>query len=601
MTTTSRTATLRLGTRGSALALAQSGMVADALRALGATVELVTIRTAGDDRAPNTAWGEGAFVMALEGALLDGRVDVAVHSAKDVPTAEDPRLAVAAFPPREDPRDALVCREQGTTLQTLPPGALVGTDSPRRVAFLRAHRPDLRTRPLHGNVDTRLRKLADGEADALVLAVAGLARLGLADRISQAIGADLLPPAPGQGALAVQVRADDAVARSLVGQLDDAGTRAAVEAERAFLRASGGGCRAPLGALAQVDGDEIVIRGGAAAEGSVPDGDAPAIAAALAPGTTFTGPSGGGQPAPRVAWAERRGPVAYRAAIAAELAAALAAELAAGAAPPASRSRQAGGPPRVLLTREPGQPGDLAGALAARGLDPVVVPTIELRPAAPGGALDAAVADLAGYAWVVVTSATGADAVAAAAGGRGARPAAARAAAAGPAAAAAVAARGGLATFLPSRATAATLADELPLAPGDRVLVARADAADGALPARLRERGARVDDIVAYHTVEGPEPSRRPLRAAIDGGVDAIVATSGSTVRGLLALLPPAQRRMALQAPVACIGPSTAAAAREAGFLHVVEAPAPSPKALAELVASFFAGAPADQPTEVSR
>ena len=133
--------TLRLGTRGSALALAQSGMIADDLRALGATVELVVVRTAGDDRPPNTVWGEGAFVMALEAALLDGRVDLAVHSAKDVPTAEDPRLAIAAYPAREDPRDALVCREPGRTLATLPAGAVVGTDSPRRAAFLRAHRP----------------------------------------------------------------------------------------------------------------------------------------------------------------------------------------------------------------------------------------------------------------------------------------------------------------------------------------------------------------------------------------------------------------------------------------------------------------------------
>jgi hydroxymethylbilane synthase len=133
-------------------------MIADGLRSLGATVEVVVIRTAGDSRAPDTVWGEGAFVTALEAALLDGRIDVAVHSAKDVPTSRDPRLRIAAFPAREDPRDALVTTDPGLTLATLPHGARIGTDSPRRVAFLRANRPDLRPHPLHGNVDTRLRR-----------------------------------------------------------------------------------------------------------------------------------------------------------------------------------------------------------------------------------------------------------------------------------------------------------------------------------------------------------------------------------------------------------------------------------------------------------
>ncbi|HSG85834.1 MAG TPA: hydroxymethylbilane synthase, partial [Candidatus Limnocylindrales bacterium] len=240
---------LRLGTRGSALAVAQSGTVADALRALGAEVELVRIRTEGDQRPPDTAWGEGAFVGALEQALLSGTVDLAVHSAKDVPTTEDPRLAIAAFPRREDPRDALVGREPGVTIDSLPEGARIGTDSPRRSAFLLAHRSDLRPHPLHGNVDTRLRRLDEGETDALVLAVAGLTRLGLAERISEILPPTIVPPAPGQGSLAVQCRADDPATLAWIRRLDDPETRAAVEAERAFLRASGGGCRAPIGAL----------------------------------------------------------------------------------------------------------------------------------------------------------------------------------------------------------------------------------------------------------------------------------------------------------------------------------------------------------------
>jgi hydroxymethylbilane synthase len=225
---------LRIGTRGSELALIQARWTAARLAEVGVPTELVIIRTEGDDRAPDTAWGEGAFVTAIERALLEERIDLAVHSAKDVPTEEDPRLLVAAFPPREDPRDSLVCRVRGGTLATLPEGARIGTDSPRRTAFLLAARPDLRLHPLHGNVDTRLRKLDAGEVDALVLAVAGLTRLGRADRIDEILPPELAAPAPGQGSLAIQVRTADAFAREAVGRLDDAAIRAAVEAERTF-------------------------------------------------------------------------------------------------------------------------------------------------------------------------------------------------------------------------------------------------------------------------------------------------------------------------------------------------------------------------------
>jgi len=593
---------LRLGTRGSQLALTQSGLVADALRALGADVELVVIRTTGDDRPPSTTWGEGAFVMALETALVEGRIDLAVHSAKDVPTAEDPRLAIAAYPAREDPRDALVCRDPGATLDTLPAGAVIGTDSPRRAAFLRARRPDLVTRPLHGNVDTRLRKLAAGEADALVLAVAGLRRLGLADRITEVLPAAIALPAPGQGALAVQVRAGDPVARPLAARLDDPATRAAVEAERAFLRASGGGCRAPLGALAEVDGATITIRGAAAHEGSVPVGDAPPTDAAAAPGTTFTTVAGIDLPAPRVVRGERQGPIADRLALAGELAVALAGELAASAAARAGETgRSATWPPRVLVTREPGHPGALSLALVARGLEPTVVPTIELRPALAGGPLDAAAADLGRFGWVVVTSAAGASAIAAGAGRAGGSLERGRFAAVGDATAGALAARGGTVDFVPARATGAALAVELPLTPGERVLLARADAADDTLPAGLRARGAIVDEVVAYHTVEAPEASRGPASDAVRAGIDAIAFTSGSTVRGLLALLPPAEREAARRTPACCIGPATAAAARAEGFERVLEADAASIEALADLVATIHAGAPTGRPTEVPR
>jgi hydroxymethylbilane synthase len=255
---------LRLGTRGSRLALRQSTLVADALRAIGLEVQLVTIVTSGDVRQPDTAWGEGAFVGALETALLDDEIDLAVHSAKDVPIAPEAELVIAAYTVRADARDALVGRDGGCAggLAGLAAGSVIGTDSPRRTGFVLAERPDIEVRPLHGNVDSRLARLDRGEVDALVLAVAGLDRLGRQDRIDAILPPDVVPPAPGQGALAVQVRAGDSALRELVAGIDHRPTRIAVTAEREVLRRSGGGCRAPLGAFATLVGDELRLVGG---------------------------------------------------------------------------------------------------------------------------------------------------------------------------------------------------------------------------------------------------------------------------------------------------------------------------------------------------
>jgi hydroxymethylbilane synthase len=252
---------LRLGTRGSALAQIQANLIATALRRNGHEVDLVTIVTDGDVRPPDTAWGEGAFVGAIELALVEGRVDLAVHSAKDVPIFQAPGLTIAAYPDRADPRDALVLPAGRTTasLDDLASGSVIGTDSPRRTGFILAARPDLRVRPIHGNVDTRLARLDSGEVDALILAVAGLVRLGRPDRVTLALDPNLVPPAPGQGALAIQVRAGDEATRDAVAVLDDAATRLAVSVERALLEATGGGCRAPIGALGRADGELLSL------------------------------------------------------------------------------------------------------------------------------------------------------------------------------------------------------------------------------------------------------------------------------------------------------------------------------------------------------
>ncbi len=248
------TAPLRLGTRASALATAQSGQVAAALSAAaGVAVELVPVTTHGDTSTASLAQigGTGVFVSALRDALLDGRVDLAVHSLKDLPTAPAERLALAAVPPREDPRDALVARD-GLTLLGLPPGARVGTGSPRRAAQLRALGRDLDVVDVRGNVDTRLGRVAPGDLDAVVLAAAGLARLGRTAVVTELIDPDQMLPAPGQGALAVEVRADRADLLAALAPLDDPGTRAAVTAERAVLAGLEAGCSAPVGALALV-------------------------------------------------------------------------------------------------------------------------------------------------------------------------------------------------------------------------------------------------------------------------------------------------------------------------------------------------------------
>lgn len=247
---------LRVGTRGSALARAQTRLVTAQLESSGWRVREVVVRTRGDiDHAiPAAQLERGAFVAALERALIDGRVDVAIHSAKDLPTDETEATVIGAFPLRGDPRDALVTRD-GTTLAELPTAARVGTGSPRRRAFLLRERSDLEIVPLRGNIDTRLDLVERGEIDAVVLAAAGLDRLGRAAKAERLDPSRMLPAA-GQGALAVQLRIDSRYA-TVVRELDDAATRAAVVAERALLRAMGGGCRTPLAALARVDEDEL--------------------------------------------------------------------------------------------------------------------------------------------------------------------------------------------------------------------------------------------------------------------------------------------------------------------------------------------------------
>jgi hydroxymethylbilane synthase len=256
--------TLTVGTRGSALALTQTNSVVAMLRALHPRLDIRIrrITTKGDvmrDVPLATLGGRGVFVDAIEEALRQREIDLAVHSAKDLPSREPPDLTIGAFLERVDPRDVLISR--AGTLHELPVSARVGTSSLRRVSQVHAVRPDLDTRDLRGNVDTRLRKLDAGDYDAIVLAAAGLLRLGLAGRITEWLSAESMLPSPGQGALAVEVRADDTELRELAGPLAHAPTEAALVAERAFLARLGAGCAAAVGAYATLaDGDRLTLR-----------------------------------------------------------------------------------------------------------------------------------------------------------------------------------------------------------------------------------------------------------------------------------------------------------------------------------------------------
>lgn len=269
---------IRIGTRGSLLATTQAGTIRDQIIARGRPAELVIISTEGDRSAkPVAEIGVGVFTAALREAIADARVDMAVHSYKDLPTAQDARFVIAAVPPREDPRDALVARD-GLVLGELPAGSVIGTSSVRRAAQLRALGLGLEIRPLRGNLDTRLSRVSSGDLDAIVVARAGLARLGRLGDVSETLEPVQMLPAPAQGALAVECRAGDTALATLLAELDDADSRAAVTAERVLLAELEAGCSAPVGAIAEVvesiddDGrifDELSLRACvAAADGS---------------------------------------------------------------------------------------------------------------------------------------------------------------------------------------------------------------------------------------------------------------------------------------------------------------------------------------------
>ncbi|MGE5139147.1 MAG: hydroxymethylbilane synthase [Rudaea sp.] len=533
-----------IGTRGSALAQWQAQFVAAALRQLapGLEIEIRIIKTTGDKdqtRPLADLGGLGVFTKEIESALLAGEIDVAVHSLKDLPTEMTPRLTLAAIPAREDARDCIVSRH-GVGLAALPRGARIGTSSARRTAQILALRPDAQVVPLRGNVDTRLKKSQTDEYDAVMLAAAGVTRLGRGAEITEYLPFEQVLPDPGQGALGIEIRSDDAPLAALLAPLNDPAARAAVLSERSFLQALGGGCRMPIGAYAEAKEHSLSLRG---------------VVASLDGRILIRGQIEG-DPAD----AERLGSE-----LAGHLSSRGAAEIleAFGRSGPRPLSGK-----RIIITRALEQASALADQIRASGGEPVEFPTIEIAPLEDFRDLDAALDSASAYDWIVFTSANGVRAVAERAECRGqalstfykAEGRTPEVAAIGPATARALEGLGVKVDFVPSKYLGKQIALELPVEPGQRALLLRADIASDELARGLEARGVQTTNVDAYRTIM-PQPPTVDL-----AGADAITFTSSSTVRNFAAIAGDQSINRLERLAVFAIGPVTARTARELGL-----------------------------------
>lgn len=543
----------------------QTNYIIDCLQAAwpGLTCRLQPFVTQGDktlDKPLPAIGGKGLFTAELERSLLDGEIDLAVHSLKDLPVEDSPGLAIGAITNRADVRDAVIARN-GWTLATLPPGAVVGTSSTRRAAQLHALRPDLVIRSIRGNVETRIRKVMSGDYDATLLALAGLDRLGYGDKVTERLALSVMLPAAGQGALAVQCRADDQATLALLAALDDAVVRAAVTAERAFLHGVGGGCSAPVAAHAQVttqaDGASILLQALVASTDGQQiirvTGEAPSFStlAAVTLGERLAAQAlqqGAAQLVIQKSFTENH--VVPR------------------STPPSALSGK-----RIVVTRTPEQSTTLTEQLRGLGATPISLPTIQIEPLADLGPLDTALQAIATYDWLIVTSANAVTII-----GERLRAAGLTSqmlrhlhiAAVGPATTDALHAYGLTPTFVPERFEGEEIVTGLHAQVGElrglRILLPQAAIARQQLAEALTQQGALVDVIPIYQTL--PAPLEASALIQLQQGVDAITFTSGSTVRnfmqGLAASNVPAA--VVQNAAIACIGPQTAATAQDLGL-----------------------------------
>lgn len=537
---------LRIGSRGSQLALWQARRIASRLAELGVETEIEIIRTTGDkitDVPLARVGSKGLFTKEIEDALLEGRIDLAVHSLKDLPVELPEGLALAAVPERESPFDAVV----GKRLDELPQGACVGTSSLRRAAQLRRLRPDLRIEDIRGNLDTRLRKLDEGQYEAILLASAGLRRLGWAERIAEILDPGRMCPAVGQGALAVETRQAPDRAFEICAQLDDKAARRAVEAERALLGALGGGCQVPLGAYAELREGQLELRAVVADPGS---------------GEVFAcveeGPAGEPQALGRRA-AEKLLAAGARRVIATVNPHAL---------PLAGQT--------IVVTRARKQAGALSQRLRALGAEVIELPLIEFQ------ALDFAIPDWGAYDWAIFTSANGVEFFFERVEPRPGP----KLCAIGPATAAALRARGLEPDVIPPEFVGESVVEALREAGigGRRVLLARAEEARDVIPAELARMGAGVDVLAVYRTAPpaGIEQKAREVFETIRP--DWVTLTSSSTVRHLMAAVP---ARLLAGVKLASIGPVTSQTAREAGLEITVEAAEYTIDGLAQALADW--------------
>lgn len=559
---------VRFGTRGSALALVQTDLTITRFRELFPDwdVEPRVISTEGDrdKQSPLTEiGGRGVFTNALEASVLAGEVDAAIHSAKDLPTTLHPEAPIVAFPEREDPRDVLVTRH-GQALEGLPPRPVIGTSSRRRAVQILRLRRDARIVDLRGNIDTRLRKAAGNELDGIVLAAAGLLRMGWQDRITQYFPIDDVTPSPAQGALAIQAARGSMMA-SMLARLDDPAVSGPVEVERAYLGALGVGCFWPVGA--HVAGTSAGLR----------------LTAMIAD-----------ESGARFSFADELLETGDERAHAAQIAVRLRAEV----DPNRLRGQWTGvvryggdlGGARVVVTRPRRQAGPLTAELRQRGATPVLLPTIRIEPMADTTLLDARLRDVArgAFDWLVFTSANAVDVWTQRAAALGMSPGdhgGPRVAVVGMATAAAARAAGLPDPLVSGVSTAEGLAEALlrRANPQARSLYPRSAIGRDALPVALRRAGMDVVTVDAYRTAPEDDIDPDALDLVRRGEIDLITFASPSSVRAFVSIvgMPPGSIK---RIPVVCAGPVTLEAAKDAGFAAASSADDVGAEAMAEAV-----------------
>jgi hydroxymethylbilane synthase len=586
---------LKIGTRTSKLAMWQTDHIIDRLQKAwpGLECRVEPFMTQGDqilDKPLPQIGGKGLFTAELETALREGRIDIAVHSLKDLPVDDEPGLTLGAITSRAPVGDALVARE-GWTLETLPPGAIIGTSSNRRRAQLLAVRPDLQVRSIRGNVQTRARKVADGDYHATVLAEAGIRRMEMAHLVTQWLPLDVMLPAPGQGALAVQCRADDTATLALLAAIEDEDVRTAVTAERTFLKTLGGGCSAPIAAHGQI----FQRKDAKDAEGSI---YLDALVASI-DGKQIVKVVGKGND-----------PVALGKQLATQ-AIALGADiilkevnseqfsvnsenptftnLQSPISNPSASSGQVLQSPlsnkRIVVTRSQEQSQEFADKLAALGAEPIVFPVIQFEPL-PTDELDAALVKIETYDWILFTSGNAVDFFWQVVSGKWQvasklrnKECGIRIAASGSATARKLSDLGIEADFIPGEFVGEKLVAGLGDLTGKRVLLPRAKIGRPKIAELLREQGAEVDDIALYDTITAV-PTPQSL-AELHQGFDVLTFTSPSSVRNFLKIIATQDLRGfvrravgnlgGLETTIACIGPITRDEAQESGLtVHIM-------------------------------